>query len=853
MELSRRAGILSAFIVTAIAGHSLASTLYVDVGNACPGTGTLGDPYCSIQSAIDTAIMNDVIEVSPGTYIEQLDLLGKAITLRSTDGAAMTIIDGGGAGAAVSCSNGETSTTMVQGFTITNGAPGMECNLTSPNVTDCVFLANTSDGLYCSIGSIAVSRCAFLGNGGVGARFDFNSPTLTDCVFSGNASSAINTSGSFSSGTLATIVNCTFSGHTGFSGILHLFEQNAVVRNSIVWGNTNPVVTTSGVAGATFTNSNIQGGVGGVTNINVNPSFADADGADGIFGTLDDDLRLTTGSPSIDKGNDNFVTSPSDLDGNDRISGCAVDQGAFEFQSPLIDCNADLIPDHCQLAGNDCNANMIPDDCETAILDCNANGIPDDCDVQSPGADLNGDGVPDECQVVNVTRGTFHPTIPDAIDAAFNFDQLLAGANRFTEDTSIDYGGKAITLDSRAGIDQSLDGILRLADFSSLRTEPGQTMVLSGDVILGSLDRADLESAAVSFTASSSLTLGAGAGLDVVSPSLQLGGIADIGASAVLASADSVVNGGSLNLLGGTLQANSLVNEGAGGMVGTSGMLFGFGTLQTNLTNDADAVIIANTQIVGDLINNGAFTIQSGILTVTGTLSNNGSIVGDFFGRDGGDNGMTVIGDYVAGPDASLHLMSAQARVGGDFDVAINDHSRFEMDTAELRLIGLDGANQHVELMSTDIGPDPAGLDRSIAGHYPIGTLRIGPSATVVNLVDNHDNDGLGQSQCEAIYVDHLILDTGATLNTGTCRIYYNVAQLDGTVDDPDNVVAISTGDLVGDIDADGDVDVDDARALAAVLVGNPIDVAHVVRSDLNGDGSETGIDIQVIVELLVP
>ncbi|MCB9855621.1 MAG: hypothetical protein H6818_08010 [Phycisphaerales bacterium] len=47
-----------------------------------------------------------------------------------------------------------------------------------------------------------------------------------------------------------------------------------------------------------------------------------------------------------------------------------------------------------------------------------------------------------------------------------------------------------------------------------------------------------------------------------------------------------------------------------------------------------------------------------------------------------------------------------------------------------------------------------------------------------------------------------------------------------------------------GDIDDDGDVDLDDASALVAVLLGSPMDPAHVARSDLNGDGQRNGLDV---------
>ena len=58
--------------------------------------------------------------------------------------------------------------------------------------------------------------------------------------------------------------------------------------------------------------------------------------------------------------------------------------------SALVDCNANGIPDECELVGNDCNANGIPDECDLSngtSLDCNANGILDECDVcVGPGA-----------------------------------------------------------------------------------------------------------------------------------------------------------------------------------------------------------------------------------------------------------------------------------------------------------------------------------------------------------------------------------------------------------------------------------------------------------------------------------
>lgn len=90
-----------------------------------PGAGIelreLGVPgdYDSIQKAIDASQDGDAIIVAAGRYKENLNFLGKDITLRSEAGPEDTILDGGQWGSVVAFVNGETAT--LEGFTITNG------------------------------------------------------------------------------------------------------------------------------------------------------------------------------------------------------------------------------------------------------------------------------------------------------------------------------------------------------------------------------------------------------------------------------------------------------------------------------------------------------------------------------------------------------------------------------------------------------------------------------------------------------------------------------------------------------------------------------------------------------------
>jgi hypothetical protein len=105
----------------------------------------------TIQAAIDSASNGDIVLVSPGTYSENLDFKGKAITVRSLTGSAVTIIDGGQRGSVVSFANEETRHSILQGFTVRNGrAPeglgsvggGVYCRNSSPTIRNNVITLN---------------------------------------------------------------------------------------------------------------------------------------------------------------------------------------------------------------------------------------------------------------------------------------------------------------------------------------------------------------------------------------------------------------------------------------------------------------------------------------------------------------------------------------------------------------------------------------------------------------------------------------------------------------------------------------------------------------------------------------
>ena len=129
----------------------------------------------TIQAVIDSAAAHDTVLVGPGTYLENINFVGKAIVVKSEYGPDTTIIDGGSPvhpdiGSVVTFTSGEDTTSILEGFTVTHGTGtvidsgyywlrcggGIFCARSSPTIVGNVVTNNNlvapwvyGGGIYC--------------------------------------------------------------------------------------------------------------------------------------------------------------------------------------------------------------------------------------------------------------------------------------------------------------------------------------------------------------------------------------------------------------------------------------------------------------------------------------------------------------------------------------------------------------------------------------------------------------------------------------------------------------------------------------------------------------------------------
>lgn len=179
---------------------------------------------------------------------------------------------------------------------------------------------------------LQISHCVFRANSaydGGGVFFFLGNPTFVDCIIIGNLATN-ETGGIICRADVYTpitpmLINCAVVGNRAGArmtspGVLIItIGSSMIVRNSILWGNRyltynhypRQIYGSFDVAySCVEESSNWPSGPG---NHKFDPLFVNAEGADGVAGTVDDDLRIWPGSPCIDAG-DSSARPPDRFD-----------------------------------------------------------------------------------------------------------------------------------------------------------------------------------------------------------------------------------------------------------------------------------------------------------------------------------------------------------------------------------------------------------------------------------------------------------------------------------------------------------------------------------------------------------
>jgi len=185
----RRVGFigLAVFAIWPLATAYTAATLYVDLNSTNPTSpfATWETAATNIQAAVDIAVDGDTVLVTNGVYPPGAGVyrfgetnaisITNGITLRSVNGAASTIIDGGGV---MRCVHVFHTNALLDGFTLVNGySPGASgVNLWYGTVDHCVIVSNKAFAANSVGGGVGMFEGARLFNSTVAWNLCTNGP-----------------------------------------------------------------------------------------------------------------------------------------------------------------------------------------------------------------------------------------------------------------------------------------------------------------------------------------------------------------------------------------------------------------------------------------------------------------------------------------------------------------------------------------------------------------------------------------------------------------------------------------------------------------------------------------------------
>lgn len=406
----------------------------------------------SIQEQIDAAVDGDIILIEPGTYVENINFNGKNIEVHSMGGPEVTIIDGNQNGSCVQIVNGEDSTAVLDGFTLTNGSgyQGLTVwiggglvvtNGSHPTLLNLIITGNTSTHGAGDVG------------GGLSIGGNSN-PYLEGIIVSDNVSEYGGGISIYASNpTLHDVVISNNHANIGGGGIAIGLASNPLLSSILIFGNTGTYSS-----GGIFVTENATpifnqvivvdniaplGGGGMLASLNANPMFVNS-----IFwGNIPDQIYLY--DEGVEDAN-TMTVAYSDIQGG--AAGITLGHGSLNWEAGNIDADPLFIdPDsdaYCLSEDSPCN------DAGTALWSYNSQTIIDMSETEYYGS------APDMGACESIPSPTVievpgdHATIQAAIEVAHDLDTIRVSAGTYVE--NLEYSGKNIVITSVAGPDETI-------------------------------------------------------------------------------------------------------------------------------------------------------------------------------------------------------------------------------------------------------------------------------------------------------------------------------------------------------------------------------------------------------------
>ena len=353
-----------ALLVLALPAAAAQTTWHVDANYAgCPGSGSAGDPFCTIGAALTAASPGDTIEVAAGRYTEYLMIMKDGLTLRGAGATVTEIVGPGGVATVAPLGPAEIAGFTLEGFHITSDDPnatqyqlGVVADPANEpgalwTVRGCViegymtgiFASDAFDGGQLVIEDTVVSGCT------TGMMVVGDAITIRGCTIHDIAGVGIRTSGPTDFSVSDTIITSTgawaIQRYWG-SGIGVPIERVLVHENNL----DNPKACLSCGPFVMYLAEGFPGGFGVYSNFTPTPGpvlFEDP-----LFVSAESgDVRLTAGSPAIDVGDPAILPAAGEFDalgfGHPRVDdgdfdGAArLDLGAIEFGGLLDNAGLD--------------------------------------------------------------------------------------------------------------------------------------------------------------------------------------------------------------------------------------------------------------------------------------------------------------------------------------------------------------------------------------------------------------------------------------------------------------------------------------------------------------------------------